>query len=479
MITAQHIYDYLVCPHRVYLNAHEDPGKKRPLSQFLDLLFRRGSLHEKEVVARFEVSKPEGVTHKKRFKSTLELMRRGEDLIYQGMLIVEEHKGIPDLLKKVSVPSGLGTHSYIPIDIKSGKGYESNANNAANKIYGIQLAFYARLLEAVQGVYPQQAIIINITGDEIPFDPSEFKTTLEEILPHIRALVTGQEKDHPALIQKCNVCGWYNLCLERLKASSDVTLVAGVGRGSKQALNEAGIRDIKDVTTLDQGGIKVKGVKDKLAKKWSRQAAVHLSGNIEILSHTPIPTAPTRIYFDFEDDPFLDLIYLYGFLIVRHDGSSEYTSIWCDDHEGEPQAFLQFLELCRSVAKQDYRVYHYSKHETTVLDRLADKYAAAHVRPLKKFQSKMVDLEKQVTSHVVLPVLSYGLKPVSKFVGFEYSDEDPGGSQSIAWFEEYQKEPGRNGELKERILTYNREDCAATKVVHDWLTTTCRNRRDS
>ena len=50
MITAQHIYDYLACPHRVYLNAHEDPAKKRPLSQFLDLLFRRGTLYEKRTL---------------------------------------------------------------------------------------------------------------------------------------------------------------------------------------------------------------------------------------------------------------------------------------------------------------------------------------------------------------------------------------------------------------------------------------------
>ena len=474
MITAQHIYDYLVCPHRVYLNTHEDPVRMRPLSQFLDLLFRRGSLHEGRVIERFEYRKPEGVTHQQRFESTLELMWMGEELIYQGVLITGDEQGIPDLLKKVSVPSALGDHSYIPIDIKSGKGTESNSNNSVKKAYGIQLAFYARLLEAVQGLYPQHAAVINIDGDEIPFDPHDFKHRLEEILPHIRALIAGTESDCPALIQKCTLCGWYDVCLERMKASSDVTLVAGVGRGSKQALNEAGIHKVEDVAALDGGQLNIKGVREKRARTWSRQAQAYLSDTIGILSHTPIPTAPTRIYFDFEDDPFLDLIYLYGFLIVRPDGSAEYTPIWCDNQGGEIQAFLQFLELCRSIAKQDYRVYHYGKHEKTVLDRLADKYAAAHIRSLKKFQSKMVDLEKQVASHVVLPVLSYGLKSVSKFVGFNYSDADPGGSQSIAWFEEYQKDPGTNGELKQRILTYNREDCEATKLVHHWLTATCR-----
>ncbi len=81
----------------------------------------------------------------------------------------------------------------------------------------------------------------------------------------------------------------------------------------------------------------------------------------------------------------------------------------------------------------------------------------------------MVDLNKQVESHVVLPILGYGLKPVSKFVGFRYSDEDPGGAQSIAWFQEYQENPEKNAELQQRILTYNREDCEATRLVHEWL----------
>ena len=474
MITAQHIYDYLVCPHRVYLNAHEDPAKKRPLSQFLDLLFRRGSLHEKRVIERFECSRPEGFTHEERFESTLELMRAGEDYIYQGLLIARDEQGIPDLLKKGSVPSALGSHSYIPIDIKSGKGYEYNSNNSVNKTYGIQLAFYARLLETIQGVYPRQAGVINIDGEEILFDPNDFRDGLEEILPHIRSLVMGREKDYPALVQKCALCGWYDVCLERMKASSDVTLVAGISRGSKQALNEAGIRNVTDVATLDQRREKIKGVGEKRARTWSRQAKVYLSGNFEILSCEPIPTAPMRIYFDFEDDPFQNLIYLYGFLTVRPDGNSEYSHIWCDDQDGEQGAFQEFLDLCQSLSGQDYRVYHYHNHEHTVIQRLAEKYPPSDPQPLEEFRSKMVDLEKQVVSHVVLPVLSYGLKPVSKFVGFKYSDEDPGGSQSIAWFEEYQKDPQRNGELRQRILTYNRDDCEATKVVHDWLANTCQ-----
>jgi len=91
-----------------------------------------------------------------------------------------------------------------------------------------------------------------------------------------------------------------------------------------------------------------------------------------------------------------------------------------------------------------------------------------------EFKAKMTDLQGELVSRVVLPTLAYGLKPVSKFVGFEYSDEDPGGAQSIAWFEEYQQDPAKNAASRERILTYNREDCEATKLVHEWLAKLCK-----
>jgi len=114
LITANDILDYQTCPHRVYLNTHEDPGKKRPLAQFLDLLFRRGVLHEEKVLAGLKYNQPEGFTSEERFQSTLELMRAGEDLIYQGVLMAGDEQGIPDLLRKVSTQSKLGKHSYIP-----------------------------------------------------------------------------------------------------------------------------------------------------------------------------------------------------------------------------------------------------------------------------------------------------------------------------------------------------------------------------
>ncbi len=49
---------------------------------------------------------------------TLDAMRRGEEIIYQGYLVDGEFAGYPDFLVRVETPSQLGAWSYEPWDTK-------------------------------------------------------------------------------------------------------------------------------------------------------------------------------------------------------------------------------------------------------------------------------------------------------------------------------------------------------------------------
>jgi len=50
-ITASILYALVQCPHRVWLDASEDPAKRDPVSPFVELLWERGTTHEREVIA--------------------------------------------------------------------------------------------------------------------------------------------------------------------------------------------------------------------------------------------------------------------------------------------------------------------------------------------------------------------------------------------------------------------------------------------
>jgi predicted RecB family nuclease len=66
------------------------------------------------------------------------------------------------------------------------------------------------------------------------------------------------------------------------------------------------------------------------------------------------------------------------------------------------------------------------------------------------------------------PTYSYGIKQIANRVGFRWRDRDPSGANSIAWYNEYLKQPDRQ-DLLERILQYNEDDCRAMIAVKDYF----------
>lgn len=72
---------------------------------------------------------------------------------------------------------------------------------------------------------------------------------------------------------------------------------------------------------------------------------------------------------------------------------------------------------------------------------------------------------------VALPLPSYSIKVVEKYVGFKRTQEEYGGQWSMAQFilaTETDDEAERNRRMSE-ILKYNEEDLAATWAVFQWL----------
>lgn len=101
-VTAAMLYDLVACTHRVTMDLFVDPGQRDRPNPFVELLWEKGSLYEREVTARLEVPfldlSPYDGDEKERL--TLEAMRRSEALIYGGRIQVDGLLGDPDLLRK-------------------------------------------------------------------------------------------------------------------------------------------------------------------------------------------------------------------------------------------------------------------------------------------------------------------------------------------------------------------------------------------
>ncbi len=128
-ITASKLYNYIQCPHRVWRDIYGPQDEKQDEENaFLQLIWDRGVLHEKEIIESIGVyTDISAGTFEERIAETKKAMDEGADLIYQGVIKSDDMMGIPDLLKKKG-------SEYIPIDIKSGRGYGDFSENGEEKL---------------------------------------------------------------------------------------------------------------------------------------------------------------------------------------------------------------------------------------------------------------------------------------------------------------------------------------------------------
>lgn len=467
-VTAQDFYDYDKCPHRVYLNRFGDSNEKLPQSDFLNLLFERALFHERDVITDLPYEMPKGSTLEEQARSTIQLMEAGVERIYHGVFLQDEASGIPDLLEKTNGKSRFGDYFYKPVDIKSGSGYEDEDRGILRADYGTQLYHYGVLLEGAQGSFPPDGEILNRRRERVLYRLDQFKNLYQDVFPDVRNIATGARRDEPARCGACIQCQWWGHCEKVLLAANDVSLLPDIGRTKKAMLNGAGVHSIHDIPKFDFAAVKLKGIGPKTLDSMKRSAEVALSGKPVFLGKVPLRDAALKIYFDFEDDPTQELIYLCGSWVEPAIHGLNYHGLFCTDETGEAKMWSDFQQLCGAIQSQDYIVFHYSTYERTKIRMLERKYGVREKCSLELFKSRMVDLLPIVERSVVLPARGYGLKYVAPFAGHTYSAENAGGAQSIVWFHEYQLNPSRSDVL-EKLLTYNKEDCVAMKMVEGWL----------
>ena len=179
-----------------------------------------------------------------------------------------------------------------------------------------------------------------------------------------------------------------------------------------------------------------------------------------------LPIAPIELYFDIEAEPELNLDYLHGVLVVdRSNNTEKFHGFLAESAAEEGAIWQQFLELMWTYPIAP--IFHFCDYEVKTFKRLAKLYnTPAYLwKPVLK---RFVDIHKQVTQKAIMPVESYALKPIARWLGFDWRDAKANGAQCVCWYDDWLKTGDRS--LLEAIVRYNEDDCRATYVVKDWLT---------
>ncbi|MEO8038997.1 MAG: TM0106 family RecB-like putative nuclease [Betaproteobacteria bacterium] len=492
-VTASKLYDYLQCPHRVWRDAHGPQGERDPEpNPFVQLLWERGVRHEQKQLAQAgQVVDIASFPYGERPARTLAALHAGAPMIYQGMLQVDDLIGIPDFLRRE--PDG----SYLPIDVKSGmgaEGVEADDEGPAKlrKPYAVQLALYVDSLRRLGFAVPLRGIILDVRGEEVPYDllalqggkpPETYWALYERLRDAVRALLTGETSNTPAMIGVCKLCPWYDSCSRWVQATDDPSGLFKVGRRDRDALaRDALVTSIDALCRLDVAGLVarktksanfLKGIGRTGLEKAVRRARVYRETKAPVLYATLVfPETPYELFFDIEDDPTQDFVYMHGVLerSARGERYLDFTATEVSE-SAERDAWQRFWNYIGSLPADAFTVYYYSKHERTAYRKLREKYPdIVSEDALERFfgAARAIDLYGDiVAAKTDWPLGSYSIKAIAQYLGFRWRDESPSGALSILWFNEYIA--GKDPAVLERIRQYNEDDCRATLVLKDAL----------
>ncbi len=450
-------YQYEFCPHWIWFDNFGDQKKKGELNELFLKLLEQGVAHEEDYI-KDKYFEEVPITHDSAaVETTLDLMRRGVETIYQGELRGEvdgnDWVGRPDLLVRKRGKSDLGDFHYEAVDIKSGK--------SLKKVHKMQLTFYSILLEQIQGIFPKKAAIINLNHETLEFSPKEFRRKFNERKKIIEKILDG-EKPELVLTRMCLQGPWKEECKAQAEKANDISLLYNVDRRALSLLRKAGIKTVDDAALADIDSLpKIPFMNHDRLERMIVQAESLSHGETRVLKTPEIPEDGLLLHFDIEGDPLLGVEYLFGFLDEKTD---KYSYFIAEKPEDEKKMWKQFLKWLKTLP-DEYTVYHYAPYEKSRMTTMEEKYGGS--KELDQFKENLFDLFAVVKESIVFPLCFYSVKDICKHLGFFWSHKKAGGAQSIFWYEQWLESGDRK--ILEDIIQYNEDDVRATVFLKKWL----------
>jgi len=483
-LTASDLYTYFrpsKCEARIYLKSigmeEEPPGP------FDEILFRLGERHEKAHLATFPeyADLQEGKIEDRVIKTRHEI-QKGTPVLYQAVLRSEcklggiecEILGEPDFLVRQE-------NDYIICDSKLSR----RINEKDHPEILRQLGIYGWLYEQTFGKPPMALHVHSGTGDivEVPYDRG---VTALEYLEEILALkLSKSEPFSPVGWSKCGGCSFHGYCWPRAEQNNDVAMVQGVDQSLAKELKNQGIDTTEDLLNhFDENsladfkrprGTRIQRV-GKQAVSILRNAKSILTNQEFIIVPPSVPDHSNYVMFDLEGLPphfdELGKIYLWGMQVYGEKKSDFIPAVAGFGEDGDKEGWMTFLNNAQTIFDRygDIPFVHWSHYERTNINKYIERYG--DIGGIAERVSKnLLDVLPITKNSIVLPLPSYSLKVVEKYVGFKRTLEEYGGDWAMAKYIEAveTEDPGQRDAVMNEILDYNREDLEATWAVLKWL----------
>ncbi|WP_153039488.1 TM0106 family RecB-like putative nuclease, partial [Sphingobium yanoikuyae] len=288
----------------------------------------------------------DGIPLEESVRLTLEAMKIGPDVIFQGALLGGAWGGYSDFLERVERPSNLGAWSYEVVDTK--------LKRKPDPKHVLQLCLYSDLIAEVQGIAPEAAHLQLGDGSRFTVRLSEVSAYARHARRMLETFLAERPETRPEPVSACTLCRWSDHCGEQWEAEDSLSLVAGISRSQRQKLEAVGVTTMAGLAARNDRVPKMATeTQRKLVSQARLQSARRAGGppSFELRDAQPgkgfgLLPAPDEgdVFYDIEGDPYFPggLEYLRG-VWYREGGDWAFRAFWAHNREDEGRASAELL----------------------------------------------------------------------------------------------------------------------------------------
>ncbi|MGY2065609.1 TM0106 family RecB-like putative nuclease [Blastococcus sp. SYSU DS0619] len=451
----------------------------------LQFVFDRGMAHEEKYLASLRAAGKtiaeidtafDAAGRRAAEAQTVEAMRSGVDVVYQGTFFDGAWGGQADFLLRVETPSpAFGNWSYEIADTKLARKLKVAAL--------LQMATYAERLTVLQGVEPARIHVVTGDGESRPWRLADVAAYARRARARLETFVDAPPETGPSPIGHCEQCRWAERCNAEMRDADDLGLVAGMRGDHRDALRAVGIPTMAALAAASPELLKSSGIGADARTRLQQQAAEQLrertTGESSRTLLDPVeglgllrlpPPSAGDLYLDFEGDPWFEDGAGIEYLAGIGDRSGGFTALWAHDRAAEKQLVADLIDRIVAAAQADpaMHVYHYAPYEVTALKKLTGGYGVreAELDQLLR-EERFVDLYPVVRQSMRISKESYSIKKVEAFYGRSHDGAVASALGSVLEYEAW-LEDGDQARL-DGIEAYNKDDVDSTRELHDWL----------
>lgn len=368
-------------------------------------------------------------------------------------------------IERIDVPGRIKRHYFIPIRFLP--------NEKITKRHKLLLAFDALVLSVASGKTPSFGKIIHgINQKIVKIRLAGLMAVTEETVSKIAAQQTAFAPPETVLRNHCAECEFKVRCRQEAVKKDGLSLLSGISERERGHLQNKGILTITQLSYTfrprrrpKRAALKPMKASFALKALAVRENKIHIAGKPELdLTGTPV-------FLDVEGIPDQNFYYLVGLRF----GSGNVTvqhSFWADEKCQEKEIWEKFLQIIRTI--DNPQLIYYGSYETIFLKRMKERYGQSIKDSvfIDELLAQSINVVSVIYAQIYFPTYSNGLKEIAHYLGFRWSEATASGFQSLIWRKQW--ELSGDVKIKDKLITYNAEDCQALEKVVEVVDRLCR-----